>query len=320
MKNKMMRIASVLLVAALITTCAISGTFAKYITQVEGKDQARVAKWGIVLGMETEGFFKTEYKTDETADKYGYEGLSVKADGTDQEVIGLVAPGTKGDALKATVDGAPEVATRYILEIPADWADVVLPAGKYTDYTKLVAKDGEYGYFDTFTLEKDYAPVKWDITVKKGSTEYALTEVANSTPAFQALAAAMGGNEYGFSATNAKAIVEQYADQLEELILTLVTGAQNAKFEVADDGAIRLSLDFEPNKTMGFEFGLKWAWKFTDAENETDVTLNDKADTYLGNVIAGALIDDNVQEIADADAKVSVKLNFNFKATAVQID
>ena len=45
-KNKMMRIASVLLVAVLLTTCAISGTFAKYTSKATATDTARVAKWG----------------------------------------------------------------------------------------------------------------------------------------------------------------------------------------------------------------------------------------------------------------------------------
>ena len=55
-KNKMMRIASVLLVAVLISTCAISGTFAKYVTRAEGTDTARVAKWGILLTVEGSAF------------------------------------------------------------------------------------------------------------------------------------------------------------------------------------------------------------------------------------------------------------------------
>lgn len=45
-KNTMMRVASALLVAVLLTTCAISGTFAKYTTSVSSEDQARVAYWG----------------------------------------------------------------------------------------------------------------------------------------------------------------------------------------------------------------------------------------------------------------------------------
>lgn len=45
-KNKMMRLASALLVAVLLSTCAISGTFAKYVTSSTGTDNARVAYWG----------------------------------------------------------------------------------------------------------------------------------------------------------------------------------------------------------------------------------------------------------------------------------
>lgn len=45
-KNKIMRFASALLVLAMLTTCVISGTFAKYTTSTEGTDKARVAYWG----------------------------------------------------------------------------------------------------------------------------------------------------------------------------------------------------------------------------------------------------------------------------------
>ena len=48
-KNKMMRIASVLLVAVLLSTCAISGTFAKYTSTASGTDTARVAKWSVTV-------------------------------------------------------------------------------------------------------------------------------------------------------------------------------------------------------------------------------------------------------------------------------
>lgn len=46
-KNKMMRIASVLLVAVLLSTCAISGTFAKFVSSQEATDKAKVATWDI---------------------------------------------------------------------------------------------------------------------------------------------------------------------------------------------------------------------------------------------------------------------------------
>lgn len=45
-KNKRMRTASGLMIAALLTTSMISGTFAKYTTADAAQDSARAAKWG----------------------------------------------------------------------------------------------------------------------------------------------------------------------------------------------------------------------------------------------------------------------------------
>lgn len=110
-KNKMMRIASVLLVAVLLTTCAISGTFAKYITEKESTDTARVAKFGVDLAVTVDGAFATEYDADTTAnDEHGVAiAKTVVAAADDQD--NLVAPGTKGDLMaSATIAGTPEVA------------------------------------------------------------------------------------------------------------------------------------------------------------------------------------------------------------------
>ena len=48
-KNKMMRLASVLLIAVMISTSAISGTYAKYVTEGAAQDDARVAHWGVTI-------------------------------------------------------------------------------------------------------------------------------------------------------------------------------------------------------------------------------------------------------------------------------
>ena len=45
-KNRMMRLASLMLVLVLLTSSVVSGTFAKYVTTVSGTDTARVARWG----------------------------------------------------------------------------------------------------------------------------------------------------------------------------------------------------------------------------------------------------------------------------------
>lgn len=77
-KNTMMRVASALLVAVLLTTCAISGTFAKYVSTAETSDTARVAKWG---------WGTTSISLDLFSDTYGDTVAS--ADGKN-----VIAPGT----------------------------------------------------------------------------------------------------------------------------------------------------------------------------------------------------------------------------------
>ncbi len=83
-KNVMMRVASALGVAVLLTTCAISGTFAKYATSTSGGGNARVAKWG--FSAPTSVTINNLFK---------YEDGGVKADATSGKVEGLIAPGTE---------------------------------------------------------------------------------------------------------------------------------------------------------------------------------------------------------------------------------
>ena len=88
-KNLMMRVASALLVAVLLTTCAISGTFAKYVTSATSNDHARVAYWGFQSSntLDITNLFSDSYKgkTDNTKD------VVKSADGDD-----VIAPGTTG--------------------------------------------------------------------------------------------------------------------------------------------------------------------------------------------------------------------------------
>ncbi len=62
--SKLPKLAALLLVLTLATTCFVSGTFAKYVSEGEGKDAARVAKWGVKVEITGDGF-KTTYGKDE---------------------------------------------------------------------------------------------------------------------------------------------------------------------------------------------------------------------------------------------------------------
>lgn len=101
-KNRMMRLASILLVCVLLTTSVISGTFAKYTTTASGSDSARVAYWGFNDDgkIEIDNLFLTAYDTGND-DKTVSSSTKVIAPGTKNEVTftfnyneanGLTAP------------------------------------------------------------------------------------------------------------------------------------------------------------------------------------------------------------------------------------
>ena len=146
-KNKMMRLASALLVAVLLTTCAISGTFAKYVTEAYGTDQARVAKWGFE-------------KTSLTLDLFdqSYDG-TVVSNGSDN----VIAPGTTKTCtieLIPNTQAAPEVKYHFDANI-----DIVAANTNDTLFAQLDWKlgDGAWGTFADLKAainaqyDKDYA-------------------------------------------------------------------------------------------------------------------------------------------------------------------
>ena len=117
-KNKMMRIASVLLVAVILTTCAISGTYAKYVTSGSGSDSARVAKFGVTVSGTADTFKETYAKDDNSFTLAANTVVSTEK---------VVAPGTSGSMAAFTITGTPEVAVRVAftgtLELGDKWVD-----------------------------------------------------------------------------------------------------------------------------------------------------------------------------------------------------
>lgn len=140
-KNVMMRLASFLLVAVLISTSAISGTYAKYVTSGTATDSARVAKWGVNFDIEGGPLFSKEYATTDTAN-FSNMQYSVKSSGNDN----VVAPGTAGKAVTFRITGTPEVSYKVKFDFAATSESVFLkkaityqangvPGTEWTDIT-----------------------------------------------------------------------------------------------------------------------------------------------------------------------------------------
>lgn len=106
-KNFMMRLASFLLVAVLISTSAISGTYAKYVTAETGADDARVAKFGVNITLNEE-MFADSYKNTKTTWTAGEDVDNITVQSS-AETKNVIAPGTEGTLADFSVTGTPEV-------------------------------------------------------------------------------------------------------------------------------------------------------------------------------------------------------------------
>ena len=176
-KNKMMRLASAMLMMTLLTTSVISGTFAKYVTSDTATDTARVAKFGVTV---TAGgyLFDETYKAADD-DGPGGDGdvasmtvVSVgKADTAKKDNV--VAPGTKNDdGITFTISGTPEVDVKLEIKVESD-QDIFL--AKKTGLPKMTTGKND----DTFDNTSKYEPIKYTLLQKKSDdTDFAVVSGA----------------------------------------------------------------------------------------------------------------------------------------------
>ena len=156
-KNVFTKLGIATLGAAMLSVCAVSGTYAKYTSSVAATDTARVAYWGFGQNTAKLELFKNAYAIDSGS----IDGnMSVKSS---QESEKVIAPGTKNEcqlsfAYTSSANGAvtaPEVAYNFSVTIEVT---------------------GEYGQID------NNSSFVW--TIKQGETEQA-TEY-NSVEQFKA--------------------------------------------------------------------------------------------------------------------------------------
>lgn len=160
-KNRMMRTAAVLLVAVLLTTSVISGTFAKYTTSASSWDSARVANWGFerTNSMDLTNLFLGSY-------------TNVASNNGDD----VIAPGTEGSTtFSFAYDGAngedgPEVAYTFEVKVEASCDNAIL-----ANKNILWQLDNKgYGSWDKMIA---------DITALSGSTTGKQEYAPNTLPA-----------------------------------------------------------------------------------------------------------------------------------------
>lgn len=285
-KTKKLSAIALLLCLAVIMGCFLNGTIAKYTTAGEGVDNARVAKWGVALDVNSD-VFKIEYEADDRS--YTVSAYTVKSSNSDN----LIAPGTSG-GMTFTISGAPETAVRLAASL-GEYESASVTYGETEGEKPKASKDGYYAKVEFREGGKTFKPGEFYGTkLPSGQnrtkvTYYKIGDVIKEAPAEPGT----GITYYPVSWSLEKggsAVVKGNLSDIE-LYLTSISG------------------DYEPNsaefKKICGDYNLKWTWAF-DNGSETDVL-----DTVIGNAAA---------DIQTEGYTCKLKEAIDFKISAIQID
>ena len=293
--NKAMRLGSAMLVLALITTCAIATTFAKYTTSATGNDTARVAYWGWT---NTSGYLSSSADLNLFATSYAKDDTSATSGNTvsSSNSQNVVAPGTEGKVdvtfaytayaanTKDASDGvsAPEVAYNFTVETVAKGIDD-------TSAVDVASKlDADPNFF--WTLDK---------TVD-GGTKSAVGEYQTLKDLMSAIAALSGGTATDTYSTDGKVTATQeYAPGT--LPSAFVSDGKNVTYTI---GWVWY---FDENSTTTTTYA-----DDSTRTNTTSASDTDTGDTYLGNGGTYAAAATTSADLSDLKLTITV--------TATQID
>lgn len=182
-KNRMLRVAAVLLVAVMLTTSVISGTFAKYTTANDAYAEARVAYWGFEAPATIEfelfahndaGVLENGLLAPGTEKEIAFEFINSKTGDRAPEVDYQVTVTTTGsEAPSAELDD--QIVWFYNGTEYADWADFI---AAIEGETKLY----EAGQLPNFLKEGETNTIGWAWAFEDGSDE-ADTALGNAAAA-----------------------------------------------------------------------------------------------------------------------------------------
>ncbi|MDF9825398.1 hypothetical protein M2475_001853 [Breznakia sp. PF5-3] len=300
-KNKSMRIASGLLVLTLITMSIISGTFAKYTTAGNGDNQARVAKWGVTIGVDKD-FFGQNYDDKANGNTISKDAKSATVSVVSSTADNVVAPGTKNTSFNLGITGKPEVDGVINGELASQNFSIsgekyyrmkevaITSAAEYTAYKSSAgALDlyviREYSGSDVYAKTNGFtkagdkfyaAEVACDLKKADGSTG------PNYYPVVFKLTDQAGNDWNGYTNPTGSAAI--HTDTLAQ-----VTTKFNSIYKTS-------GVNFEAGENLSTKASLpkiSWEWAFTSDDSTTNGKY-DAADTLIGDVIAAQQGDTNI--------------------------
>ena len=297
-KNVMMRVASALLVAVLLTTCSISGTFAKYVTQDDASDAARVAKWGVALQVFGNLYGET-YKDTIIANNSTDPAITVQANDHASADDDVVAPGTNNpDGFHISLTGTPEVSTKVNVVIEAQ--NIFLKAGSYGLMVEVPAGAVTAVNFESLrplyviksgTTSDFIEATTFSAAADNSSSFYTLEDAVDTTTLgdYYPVVYAMAGDTT-YSGDDSKDTINEMAAALAAKFgtATVTTDAltQITTYTVTSE-TIPANTDLDGKFNVD-DIKITWAWDYDSDDNASTITDEDKADTILGLLMTRA--------------------------------
>jgi hypothetical protein len=297
------------MVAVLLTTCIISGTYAKYTTEDSAKDEARVAKWGVALQVAGTLYGGNYDSTDHLPQTWSSaDAISVSANSEPDETatLDVVAPGTLNDkGMTFSLNGVPEVSG--VIDAIVSYENVYLMAGEYGVMIKKgTVSNASYDEIMANTDDSEKLYVKSGssyslATAYDAATEYyTLEDYVDLTADYYPVEYQLDGDtpeNVGFTDDTA-------SDTLAACVDTAFAGLGTPTDTDVTDGKTtnKYQLEFVPSTdldSLGLgDATLTWKWDFENGTNTDGADINDspdgndacdmcKADTILGNLQAG---------------------------------
>lgn len=325
-KNRMMRLASILLVCVLMTTSVISGTFAKYTTQDAANDTARVAKWGVELQVVGNLYGETYADknngnviyADNASDKFSVQSKAATED--------VVAPGTKNeDGFTFSLQGIPEVSGEVTATLIHE--NVYLNTGNYGVMVQVpdgVIDAENYNEFyvadsnELWTKNNDGTYTLAVATFDPSATYFTLEDYVELTANYYPVEYAMIGTGSTVTSYNTEYTGALTIDTLAGLSDVIGKCFGDAGTSELSDGRTTTTYSgtkFIPNADLQtiVKLGnqkINWKWDFcqedTECANGNDACNTCKADTILGNLMAGTALNGEVVKVTDDTATAPV--------------
>ena len=309
-KNKMMRLASVLLVLTLLSTSVISGTFAKYTTQDSASDKARVAKWGVELQV-VGNLYGDTYKDTIVNDTT----LTVKSSETvDGKLVDVVAPGTKNDeGFTFSLNGTPEVSSKIKATISHE--NIYLTAGEYGVMVPVASgtiNEANYNEFSNLYVGTTGSYTAAGSTYDSTANYYTLEDYVNLSATYYPVEYTLIGGTDDISynnPTSAGAIAVDTMATLSDLIAGQIGSIVDTETVVSDGKTTKTyeSAEIAPNTNLKDSLRLGsqrivWAWDYCQEGTPGCVGGDNacnacKADTILGNLMAGTALNGEVVKL-----------------------